>query len=335
MRRSPRGTIATVSVHVLAALAVAAPASARTWVVTVDGLGDTATIQAAIDSSSAGDVVRVGPGTYTGPGNQEISFLGKAITVESTDGPLATTLDADWHFSNRGVVFESGEGRSSILEGFTVTKSGPGLYCIGSSPTIRHCFLVRNFGNHFLTLGSGIVAKEGSDPLVEYCAFSLNWAADWSTGGGFYLEDSNATFMNCSFVRNSGEVFTSGPFVLNASSCTLVNCLVAQNQGAVLFSCVNGDEVLTLTCCNVWDNGTYSMGCVEGQLGINGNVSVDPLLCDPWGETLFLDEASPCLDVPGCGQIGALGIGCGAAVSAPEVDSMPWSRVKGLYRVAR
>ena len=44
-----------------------------------------ATIQAAINASSNGDVVIIAPGTYTGDGNRDIDFLGKAITVRSTD----------------------------------------------------------------------------------------------------------------------------------------------------------------------------------------------------------------------------------------------------------
>ena len=40
-------------------------ASAETWHVTIDGLGDVPTIQAAIDSAAADDTVLVGPGHYT------------------------------------------------------------------------------------------------------------------------------------------------------------------------------------------------------------------------------------------------------------------------------
>ncbi len=43
------------------------------------------TIQSAIDASVTGDTVIISPGTYSGDGNYNISFSGKAVTVRSID----------------------------------------------------------------------------------------------------------------------------------------------------------------------------------------------------------------------------------------------------------
>jgi len=59
--------------------------------------GDFGNIQAAIDSSVDGDVVQVDSGTYSGDGNRNIDFQGKAITVRSQDGPGKTTIDCTDH----------------------------------------------------------------------------------------------------------------------------------------------------------------------------------------------------------------------------------------------
>ena len=51
-----------------------------------DGPADFNNIQAAINDANDGDRITVADGTYTGNGNRDIDFLGKAITVHSENG---------------------------------------------------------------------------------------------------------------------------------------------------------------------------------------------------------------------------------------------------------
>ena len=76
-----------VSTRVCTAVAV------RIIYVDDDGPADFNSIQAAINDSNDGDTVIVADGTYTGPGNRDIDFLGKAITVRSENGPEHPNLD--------------------------------------------------------------------------------------------------------------------------------------------------------------------------------------------------------------------------------------------------
>lgn len=69
---------------VAAVLLLASSLAARTWNIHEDGSGDAPTIQAGIDSASAGDVVLALPGRYL----ENINFLGKAITVKRTSAEL-------------------------------------------------------------------------------------------------------------------------------------------------------------------------------------------------------------------------------------------------------
>ena len=84
--------------------------------------GDYPTIQSAIDNCNNGDVVIVSPGIYTGDGNRDIGFLGKAITVTSVDPNdpnivAATIIDCQGTEiePHRGFYFHNGEDENSVL----------------------------------------------------------------------------------------------------------------------------------------------------------------------------------------------------------------------------
>ena len=70
----------------------AIPVYGRVWHVDVDGSGDAPTIAAAIDSSSAGDVVELGCGTYIEWG----LMVKSGITIRSETGePGCATIDGN------------------------------------------------------------------------------------------------------------------------------------------------------------------------------------------------------------------------------------------------
>jgi hypothetical protein len=78
------------------------------------------TIQSAINVATDGDRVLVAPGTYF----ENINFGGKAITVTSESGPQVTFIDGG--SADSVVTFLSGEGRNSVINGFSL-QNGRGL----------------------------------------------------------------------------------------------------------------------------------------------------------------------------------------------------------------
>ena len=142
-------------------------------------------IQAAIDNSWHGDIVIVLPGIYTGQGNRDITFGGRAITVRSVwpEEPFivaATVIDCNG--IGRGFEFNSGEGPDSVLEGVSIVDGnaveGGGIWC-NSRPTIRNCRLVNNTA----TLGGGLYCGRGDVRIID-CRFEGNTAIE--DGGGLY-----------------------------------------------------------------------------------------------------------------------------------------------------
>ena len=83
MRATNPKTYALMSVLLVGSLCISAVG--KTIYVDDDGPADFNNIQAAIDDSNDGDTVIISTGTYTGDGNRDINFKGKAITVRSSD----------------------------------------------------------------------------------------------------------------------------------------------------------------------------------------------------------------------------------------------------------
>jgi hypothetical protein len=103
------------------------------------------TIQAGINAAVNGDTVLVAPGTY----NENIDFLGKAITVISSGGAASTIIQGDG--TAAVVTFGNAEGRNSVLNGFTIqgvsnptpSQYAPGVL-VGSAPSILNNIITNN-----------------------------------------------------------------------------------------------------------------------------------------------------------------------------------------------
>ncbi len=203
--------------------------------------GDYATIQAAIDAATKGDVVLVADGIYTGHGNRDIDFGGRLITVRSANGPDTCTIDCGGSEAepHRGFWFHSGESSLAIVEGFTIRNGwqelGGGIRCDGSSPTIADCTITENVADVPITDGyGGGLYSNGGSPTVTGCTIAYNTAGPvvgLAGGGGAYFGDGSPTITDCTVAWNytSGGAAHGGGFYLSGGSPLIMNCEFAEN----------------------------------------------------------------------------------------------------------
>ncbi len=210
-------------------------------------------IQTAIDASVDSDTVLLADGVYTGPGNLNIDFKGKKISVKSKNGPDTCTVDCQKH--GRGFLFCTGEDEHSLLDGITITNgnaedsdggawsrssAGGGIYIANASATIHNCKIVNNSANS----GGGAYSSGGS--LFENCKFTANTAAD--SGGAVYGYDPK--FIGCSFNKNRshGTYRDGGAIAVKSTHCE--DCIFDENfatdGGAVDFSAI--EETSFIRC---------------------------------------------------------------------------------------
>jgi len=273
------------------------------------------TIQAAINAASNGDVVIVAPGTYTGDGNRDIDFLGKAITVRSTDPNdpcivVATIIDCNGsqYDPNRGFYFHNGESSNSILDGFTITKGygpygsdgqnisipvGGGIYCYYSSPTIKNCIITGNNTtydpNHGNGPGGGISCVYSNASIIN-CKIIGN-TVGYGYGGGIYGYHSNISITNCVISGNSatqgcGIYFESGAPVIYGCSINN-NSSIAGGRGSLYFK---GGASPTITNCLITANTAYPGGicCWLGGGGATiSNCTIVNNTPAPWGGAIY------------------------------------------------
>jgi hypothetical protein len=196
---------------------------------------DQPTIQAAITAASNGDTVQVAPGTYI----ENLNFLGKAVRVTSEQGPAVTTVDGNQ--AGPVITFASGEGRQSVLEGFTIRNGnnistgaavGGGIRIANASPTITGNLI----NNNSATNGGGGIGINGGSPLVQGNAIKNNGQTSGYSGGigggGIAILGSSSAQVLSNDISNNSWYSASGGGVslFGAGTPTFQNNVVSNNS---------------------------------------------------------------------------------------------------------
>lgn len=308
--------------------------------------GDYSTIQQAIQDSTDGDVIVVGLGTYF----ENINFLGKNVTVTSTDPEdpevvTATVINGDGNGSV--VTFENGETPDAVLTGFTVTGGfgstisdvgsyifwGGGIFCVNSSPTIKHNIITDNVGpiqivgdnpeQWRLSYGSGIgcfmsaaiisnnivknnsgyagaIFAAGDDKICN----NLIYDNSAVVGGGVIL--FGGQLINNTIVGNDTNASAqagSGPggnlYIVSDPSFPqyqILNNIICNAPSGGGISGEGGINESVISFNNVWGNSPANYMELSDLTGTNGNISEDPLFVDARAKDYHLLLDSPCID---------------------------------------
>lgn len=234
------------------------------------------------------------------------------------------------------------------FEDNTVDRWGGAANCWDSRIAFEDCTFRDNVA---ASTGGAVYLKNNESSTFDDCLFVDNTAG---YAGALFSLDPDLRVTGCLFAgnvarRNGGALYVQGASVLTVERCTLWNnsaefgsaffaqggvlsaaqCVVAEGRHGRIARCTESGTV-SLTCCVAHRNmGGDWIGCVAGQNGIDGNVTADPLLCDPENDDFTIRSDSPCApDAGDCGAIGAFPVACARSA----VEEMSWGIVKARYR---
>jgi predicted outer membrane repeat protein len=272
----------------IVAIMVAATCQARTITVDDNSPADFINIQSAINQANDGDTIIIQPGRYSGNGNRDISFFGKAITVQSIDPYDANVVSSTTILCggsesqpHRGFIFDSNEGPNSVLTGLTIrggwtpvtqeitgsftmdVSEGGGIYCKNSSPVITHCNIIKN-------IAYPVNLQQPPFPIpIPVPSFPMDIAA----GGGIYFSGGNPTIAYCIISENSAgkkppsgypsglgnEMTGYGGGIYGSGEANIVDCVFTKNGASTYGGAIYCSHSSVINC-TIINNASVEIG---------------------------------------------------------------------------
>jgi len=225
-------------------------AIAETITVRPDGTGDYPTIQAAVDAASDMDVIELTDGTFSGEGNRDIDFGGKAIVVQSqSEDPTTCIIDCEANAKDmhRGFHFQTQETVTSAVSGVTVMNGhslggGAILFSAGSSPLIDNCI----FDSNYAGIGGAFRTSNESNPTIASCIFTNNESEN--SGGAIYIDRNNPTIAGCTFTGNVAGGHGGGIY-MDGSMAGVDDCVFDSNEAGGIgggMDCYSSNPMMTM-----------------------------------------------------------------------------------------
>jgi len=278
-------------------------------------------IQEALDVASSGDELVLLDGTYSGPGNRDLTPGGKTLLVRGATSSASSVIDCEGvgrGFDLAGTLDVLTLRELTIKNGAAVV--GAGLRARGgASPTLESCI----FENNLARVHGGALYCRDSFPIVQRSRFSKNKALG-SHGGGIYARGGALVLRNSLLDSNQCGVSGGGVYVdsclASIDGCSLSGNLAqgmggaiasdwstTQIRGSVLWNDSAGLRIgpevavfhssFAAAWCDVEGNFIGGASVLESAIGwASSNIDLDPLFLDPSNGDYHLDAASPCID---------------------------------------
>jgi hypothetical protein len=259
------------------------------------------------------------------------TWAGGAYLEQSLTTLIGCTFTSNTATSGAGAI-ETLRSHNRFLDcefvaNTTTAWDGGAIQSWESTLTLAGC----RFRANVALTGGGAIFLGGVNAVVRDCVFQDN-AGQY--GGAIRCHFSRPDLTGCTFAGNQGTISGGALYLGAQSGADLDHCLVAYSTQGASIEAGAGAQI-TLACCDIYGNaGGDWVPIIANQFALNGNLSDDPLFCGLADGDLHLDGASPCAapNNPGCGQIGALPVGCGltavpdaatgaAVVMAPAVPN--------------
>ncbi len=275
------------------------------------------TIQDAVDSAAAGDIVLATNGVYATGGRVMAGnltnrvVLNKPVTVTSVNGYSATVIQGAWdpastNGTGPGAVRCLQIGGGGVLNGFTLRngstratgdygQSGPletggGVWCPASGGVVANCLLTNDSAYY----GGGIAYGTLNNSLVVHNLATYG-------GGAYYANLNHCTVVN-NFTTTSTSNRGAGDYFCNVTNSIVLNNFDNWPWFYSIDNHANPCELYFYSC-------TYPLTSLIGTGNING-IANDPQFLDEF----HIASTSPCR-----------GAGSAVNTSGTDLDGEPWA----------
>jgi len=201
-------------------------------------------LQVAMAAAAPYDIIQVADGTYTGPENRNLNFMGKPLMLFSENGPTNCILNGE--NAGRGLYIENGAG--SFIRGIQFYQG------------------FSDDGYSLDAARGGAVYSRNTRVLLENCWFRSNSAA--GLGAAIYGWESLVILKNCVFENNGDENYWGGVCYFELSDVEMTGCTETGSRGDFGFTFWMTD--FTVQNCVFSNNASCSLNG-QGSTGQTKN----------------------------------------------------------------